>query len=150
MNRHLFAALALLALLAPALLPASTMKQTGVFIDPLPENGAVVNFDDLAYGDESTRREIASVRVEIESDEATGEVLAVWTFTGNNANGNLQRIDLSLFLLDESGRQIAFSSKKMVLRRGVRGQTKALELRLSRDDWKAAKRAKIEANFGTL
>jgi hypothetical protein len=143
-------ALALISLLGTAALSASTMKQTGVVIDPLPADGAVVMIDDLTYGPEATRREITSVRVDVGPVDGNGEIRTVWTFTGNNANANLQRIDLNLSLLGEGDRRIAMSSKKMVLRRGARGQTKALELTLSREDWLAAKKAKIEASFVTL
>ncbi|MDH3746497.1 MAG: hypothetical protein OES47_15470 [Acidobacteriota bacterium] len=142
--------LAVLLILSPAALFAEAMYQTGVVISPFPSEEKEIPLKNLSYGSEHTRREITTVRLDLESKKGEDPVRAAWTFTGSNLNAGMQRVNLSLILLDKKNKRLGMVRKTMVLKAGVREQKKTAKMKVSSERWQAATKVKIEAAFAAL
>lgn len=90
---------------------------------------------------------IDSVTVEMQSPEGADPVVARWAFLGSNTDGQAHRVEIAVRLLDESGKQIGMHSARAVVAPGAKGQSLNVTTKVKADVWKAAKKARIFADW---
>ena len=90
---------------------------------------------------------IDSVTVEMQSPEGADPVVARWAFLGSNTDGQAHRVEIAVRLLDESGKQIGVHSARAVVAPGAKGQQLNVTTKVKADVWKAAKKARIFADW---
>jgi len=139
--------LTILIVLSSATLFAGEMKPLGVVISPFPSEGDEIQPKRLAYGGAEARREIHTLRLDLESEEGEDPVRAAWTLTGSSMTASPQRVNLRLILLDEDDQRLATVSKIMMLRGGAREQQKIVKMEVPAERWQAARKLEVEAFF---
>ena len=90
---------------------------------------------------------IDSVTLELEGAEGADPVSARWMFSGSNSDGQAHRVEITLRLLDENGRQLATYSTRSILGPGSHDQPITVSTKARADVWKASRKVRIFADW---
>lgn len=127
---------------------AALMLHTETTI-PMPDGaGETVVLEGLIYKARFEAR-VSSVRLLVRSAPGADPVLAEWTFTGSNSDGQMHRVSVEVRLMDENGKPLGVFEGKRPLPPGAREETFPLKTTVKAADWKAARKVRIWANWIT-
>lgn len=121
-----------------------TMKMTAATIEK-PADDAVQELAGLFYGTRVVSA-VRTVRLTGVEDKGAKQVLT-WLFTGDNQNAKIQRVDLTVELLDGEGERRALGRSTYLLQPSAKGQEHELDMKVAPEDWAAAVTVRIQANF---
>ena len=138
-------AVAVVALCLPLALPATTMKQTLAAI-AVPKDGKPIPLEGLIYKATFTA-ELNTVRIDPVPVADADPVECDWILTGNNTDGQVHRVGVTVTLVDESGHQTASFSTKALLRPGAKGQSVSVHMKVSGKVWKETRTIRIAADW---
>jgi len=127
---------------------AGLMQHTETRIS-LPAAGEKVALQRLVYKSRRFQASVTSVSLDRKSEEGADPVLADWVFTASNTDGQIHRVEMQIRLLDESGKQIGWSVGKHPVRAGASEETFTVPMKVKLEVWKAAKKARIFADWIT-
>jgi hypothetical protein len=114
---------------------------------PIPSAGEVTPLQGLSYKARRFEAKITALTVEVKSPEGSDPALVDWTFTGSNTDGQMHRVEMQIRLLDDAGKQIGWSTGKHPVRAGASGETFTVRMKVKADVWRAAKKARIFADW---
>ena len=114
---------------------------------PIPEGGVLTSLKSLSYKSRRFEASIATVTLTVKSEEGADPALVDWTFTGSNTDGQVHRVEMQVRLLDESGKQIGWATGKYAVRAGASGEPFTISMKVKADVWRAAKKARIFADW---
>ena len=101
----------------------------------------------LSYKARRFEAKVTALTVAVKSAEGADPVLVDWTFTASNTDGQIHRVEMQVRLLDDAGKQIGWSTGKHPVRAGASGQTFTVPMKVKADVWRAAKKARIFADW---
>ncbi len=90
---------------------------------------------------------VSSVRLDLE--QGADPVKGQWTFLGSNSDGQWHKIEIFVRLLDESGNQLEYSSKRCTLAAGAKDQPCVVSTKVKAETWKATKSIKIVTDWNS-
>jgi len=125
---------------------ASLMQHSETTI-PLPAAGEAKSLKGLSYKSRRFEASITSLTVRVKSEEGADPVRADWVFTASNTDGQVHRVEMQIRFLDESGKQIGWSTRKYAVRAGASGETFPIAMKVKADVWRAAKKVRIFADW---
>lgn len=140
------AAGAVLLSLAAGVAFAALMQHSETTI-PLPPGGEATSLKGLSYKSRRFEASVTSLTVRMKSEENAALVLADWVFTANNTDGQVHRVEMQIRFLDESGKQIGWSTGKYAVRAGASGETFPIKMKVKAEMWRAAKKVRIFADW---
>jgi hypothetical protein len=149
MKRLLILGVALLVLGSPVF--ADVMKMTAVRIE-IPKEGSEVLLAALKYGENSKAdftAEINSVRYAVSSKEGEPKVTSVWHFKGSNTAGSIQRVAVTVYLLDGKDKRLGMGTKKINLHAGADHQEFEVAVKVKAGKWEQAVKVQIQVDFET-
>ena len=114
---------------------------------PVPAAGEATSLKGLSYKSRRFEASITSVTVRMKSEEGADPVLMDWVFTASNTDGQVHRVEMQIRFLDESGKQVGWSTGKYAVRAGASGSTFPIAVKVKGDVWRAAKRVRIFADW---
>lgn len=132
--------------LASSIAFASLMQHSETTI-PVPAAGEATPLKGLSYKSRRFEASITSLTVKVKSAEGADSVLADWVFTASNTDGQIHRVEMQIRLKDESGKQIGWATGKHAVRAGASGETFSIPMKVKADVWRAAKKARIFADW---
>ncbi len=139
-------AAAVVLLSVPLALLASTMKQTLTAI-AVPKDTATIRLQDLSYGGGLFTAEVRTVRLESMPAANADPVEADWVFTGNNTDGQLHRVSITLTLRDESSSWMESFGTKVILPAGAKDKTWSVHMKVPAKVWTATRTIRIAADW---
>lgn len=145
-DRWAFAAGAVVLSLASGVAFAALMQHSETTI-PVPSAGEPTSLKGLSYKSRRFEASITSVTVRAKSEEGADPVLADWVFTANNTDGQVHRVEMQIRFLDESGKQIGWSTGKYAVRAGASGATFPIAMKVKAGVWRSAKKVRIFADW---
>jgi hypothetical protein len=113
---------------------------------PLPASGVTTPLSKLEYRARFVAS-IDSVVLHIASAESADPVIAEWTFSGSNSDGQAHRVEVAVRLLDDGGSQLATYQTRSILPAAAAGRQIRLSTKVKPDVWKAAKKVRIFADW---
>lgn len=131
--------------LLPLALTAGTMKRTVAQI-VLPHDGEPVQLAGLIYKARFTA-EVTSVRLDPFPAPGSDPVVLNWVFTGNNTDAQMHRFAVTVTLLDEAGKDLAWDTNKTALRPGAKDQLVPMRMSVPRDAWERARRVALKVDW---
>ncbi|MDQ5856820.1 MAG: hypothetical protein M3542_00890 [Acidobacteriota bacterium] len=137
---------AVLLSLAAGVALASLLQHSETTI-PVPAAGEATPLDGHSYKSRRFETSISSVTVRMKSEKGADSVLADWVFAANNTDGQLHRVEMQVRFLDESGKQIGWSTGKYAVRAGASGEAFPIAMKVKADVWRAAKKVRIFADW---
>ena len=140
------AAGAVLLSLAAGVAFASLMQHSETTI-PVPAAGEATPLKGLSYKSSRFEASITSLTVKVTSAEGADPARVEWNFTASNTDGQIHRVEMQVRLMDESGKQIGWATGKYPVRAGARGETFLIPMKVKADVWRAAKKARIFADW---
>ncbi len=138
-------ACALVLSLFAAVVFAALMQHSETTI-PMPAAGEKTPLEKLEYRARFVAS-IDSVTVQLKSDAGADPVVADWTFTGSNTDGQAHRVEVAVRLLDEAGKQIGVYSVTRILPPGARDFPITVSTKAKADAWASARKARIVADW---
>ncbi|MDQ5859085.1 MAG: hypothetical protein M3542_12525 [Acidobacteriota bacterium] len=114
---------------------------------PLPASGEATPLKGLSYKSRRFEASITSLTVKVKSAEGADPALADWVFTASNTDGQVHRVEMQIRFLDESGKQIGWSTGKYAVRAGASGMTFPIAMKVKANVWRAAKKVRIFADW---
>jgi hypothetical protein len=114
---------------------------------PVPPAGESTPLQGLSYKARRFEAKITALTVAVKSPEGADPALVDWTFTASNTDGQIHRVEMQVRLLDDAGKQIGWSTGKHPVRAGADGQTFTVPMKVKADVWRAAKKARIFADW---
>jgi hypothetical protein len=139
-------AAAVVLLSVPLALLASIMKQTVTAI-AVPKDTATIRLQDLSYGVRLFTAEVKTVRLDPMPAANADPVEADWVFTGNNTDGQIHRVSITLTLIDESSKRLISFGAKTVLRPGAKDQLWSVHMKVPAKVWTATRTIRIAADW---
>ena len=143
-NRFLSVCVVLAA--APALLGAPLMYRAETTIS-LPAAGEDVALSIKPYKGSQFEARVSSVRLELTGEASADPVEGDWTFLATNGDGQMHRVEITVRLQNESGKQVAQFSGKCILTPGARDQACKVSMKADAEDWKATKAVRIVTDW---
>ena len=134
-------------LLFPAAATFAALMQHSETTIVTPAIGARVALDRLVYKSRRFEARVTSVEVRAKSAPDTEPLVADWTFTASNNDGQLHRVEMQIRLLDESGKQIGWFVAKHPVRAAASEETFRVPMKVKRDVWAATHRVRIFADW---
>jgi hypothetical protein len=113
---------------------------------PLPAPGEKTPLSKLEYRARFVAS-IDSVTLKLEAAEGADPVVADWTFSGSNTDGQAHRVEIAVRLLDDGGTQVAAYSTRSILPAGAHDRPITLSTKVKADVWKASKKVRIFADW---
>jgi len=114
---------------------------------PIPAPGEATPLQGLSYKSRRFEAKITALTVNVKSPEGADPVLVDWTFTAGNTDGQMHRVEMQIRLQDGAGKQIGWSTAKHPVRAGASGETFTVPMKVKADVWRAAKKARIFADW---
>ena len=113
---------------------------------PMPAPGEKTTLAKLEYRARFVAS-IDSVTVQMKSEAGADPVVADWVFTGSNTDGQAHRVEVTVRLLDEAGKQVGVYSATRILPPGARDFAITVSTKTKADAWSAARKARIFADW---